>query len=310
MSGLKAITSSGGAFAHDNNNNDDDDMKVPGNTNSLFFSSWMTKFGARTQRRGSLGFNDSHIGTPPSRLDDDSNSGFIEDKYQSGELEKNSISKSPRLPRKGIDSDLYGVIPRKQIDSHSEVYGITPGEDGDSYFLMNKYRQNDCDSTLQDTLKSSIHITRNGLVELDIAKPNKPEKCATITGLALPILDIALPIVDIEKSKKKIDDNEESIFLIDLEKVEESKNRTKILKPQTKKFSASTLLQNNLAQNWFFQKNDDDTSNLVKEEDGPPNKHTANETDSDRSMFYKLKTLVEKNHSNHREMNVWQPQGT
>jgi len=319
MSGLKAITSSGGAFAHDNNNNDDDDMKVPGNTNSLFFSSWMTKFGARTQRRGSLGFNDSHIGTPPSRLDEDSNSGYMEDKYPSGDLEKYPSSKCTRLSR-------------KRNDSYSEM---TPGDDGDSFFLINKFRRNDSDSNLHEAGHSSIHLTTEGMLELDIAKPVHPNHD---THTPLPTLDEGKVLTTCSETKyaheeigfseastghhlkgatdKKIEDNEGSIFLIDLEEMEESNSGRTILKPQSKKFSASSILQRKFAQNWFFKRSEDDTDNLVTEEDETPGKTSdksdnSNDTiDSDKSVFHKLKTFVDKNHSKHRELNVLQPQGT
>merc|ERR1739844_128059 len=126
MGDLKQLTSSGGQFG--GSSDDYDDMKLPENTKSLFFSSWMTKFGARTQRRGSLGFSDSHLGTPPARLDDDTNSGLMDGLYQSGESEKHSTCNTKMAPSKGSDS-------------YCEVYGITPGEEGDSYFLINKYRR-------------------------------------------------------------------------------------------------------------------------------------------------------------------------
>jgi len=313
MSDFKALTYSGGGFGGYGEHDDEDgEMKVPGNTKSLFFSSWMTRFGARTQRRGSLGFSDSHIGTPPSRLDDDSNSGFMEEKYPSGELEKYSTSKTERRPR-------------KRNDSYSEVYGMTPGEDGDSYFLLNKFRQKDCDSRFQDAVKSSIHLTTEGLVELDITKPTESDQVTPIptleegkvvincetkyahehTGLS----EMATVSAGVEKSKKMIEDNEGSIFLIDLEELEDSEHGTKILKPQSKKFSASSLFQNKYAQNWFFRKTDDDTETLIEQDYETPINCKDNDSDTDRSMFYKLKTLMEKNHSNRREMNVWQPQG-
>ena len=114
MSDLKALTSSAGGCG---GGRDDDDMQIPGNSKGVFFSGWMSKLGARTQRRGSLGFSDSHIGTPPSRLDDDSNSGTM-------------VTTSPK--KDGLS--------RKRNDSNSDLYGTTPGDDGDLYFLRNKFR--------------------------------------------------------------------------------------------------------------------------------------------------------------------------
>ena len=84
----------------------------------------MSKLGARS---GSLGFSDSHIGTPPSRLDDDSNSGYMDDKFSNGAMETYSTSSKDSLSR-------------KRNDSSSELIGMTPGDDGDLYFLRNKFR--------------------------------------------------------------------------------------------------------------------------------------------------------------------------
>jgi len=331
MSDLKALTSSGGGFG--GGGGDDDDMQVPGNSKGVFFSGWMAKLGARTQRRGSLGFSDSHIGTPPSRLDDDSNSGFMEDKFSNGA--------SPK--RNGLS--------RKRNDSYSELNGMTPGDDGDLYFLRNKFRRNDSDHNLQDAAQSSIHITTDGMLRLDIAKSAEPHHETPMPGLGLPTLEEgkvlsissetryaheqtglketptarAFEVVS-EKSKgKQIEDSEGSIFLIDLEELEESENGRKILKPQSKKFSASSILQSKFAQNWFFKNSDEDTDSLVTEEEdlsrqtSTTSTHSNDSGDSsspnhpsDRSILTKLKTLVDKNPSKakHREMNLWQPQGT
>ena len=48
------------------------------------------------------------------------------------------------------------------------------------------------------------------------------------------------------------EDGRGSIFLIDLETVDDAQGGRK-LKPQPKKFSASNLFQSKLPQNWFFK---------------------------------------------------------
>ena len=123
MSDLKALTSSiGGGGGSGGFGGDDDDMSIPAhNKGGVFFSGWMSKFGARTQRRGSLGFSDTQIGTPPSRFDEDSNSGYMEDKFS-----------------QGLSGSFHAS--RKRNDSNSDLHGMTPGEDSDLYFLRNKFR--------------------------------------------------------------------------------------------------------------------------------------------------------------------------
>lgn len=327
MSDLKALTSSGGGFG--GGGGDDDDMKIPANSKSVFFSSWMTKLGARTQRRGSLGFSDSHIGTPPSRLDDDSNSGYMEDKFSNGALE----TVSPKRE----------FLSRKRTDSHSDSHGMTPGDDGDLYFLSNKFRRNDSDHNLQDAAASSIHITTDGMLKLDIAKPSsEPHRETPMPGAGLATLEEdkvfsisserryaheqtgfeenpagrAFEVVSKKSKGKQIEDSEGSIFLIDLEETEESDTGRKVLKPQSKKFSASSILQSKFAQSWFFKNGEEDTDSLVTEDEDPSRKTsktsiTSNDSsDSERSLLTKLKTFVDKNPTKHREMNLWQPQGT
>jgi len=327
MSDLKALTSSGGGgFGIDG---DDDDMKIPKNSKGVFFSGWMSKLGARTQRRGSLGFSDSHIGTPPSRLDDDSNSGYMDDKFSNGAMDTYSTSSKDSLSR-------------KRNDSSSELIGMTPGDDGDLYFLRNKFRRNDSDTNLKDAAQSSIHITTDGMLRMDIAKTADQHHQTPMPGVGLPTLKegIILPSsnetkdahVDMglretptarafevvsEKSKRnEIEDSEGSIFLIDLEEMEESESGRKILKPQSKKFSASSILHSKFAQNWFFKNGEEDTDSLVTEDEDPSRKtstssiQSTDSTESDRSIMTKLRTFVDKNPAKHREMNMWQPQGT
>lgn len=327
MSDLKALTSSSRGGFGGGGGDDNDDMKIPGNSKGVFFSGWMSKLGARTQRRGSLGFSDSHIGTPPSRLDDDSNSGYLEDKFSNGALSS---------PKKD-------GLSRKRNDSYSELMGgMTPGDDGDLYFLRNKFRRDDSDNNLQDASTSSIHLTTDGMLRLDIAKSSDPHRETPMPEVGLQtlkegkVLDISSETryahehIDLketptarafeaiaDKSKgKQIEDNEGSIFLIDLEEMEESENGRKILKPKSKKFSASSILQSKFAQNWFFKNGDEDTDSLVTEDEEHSRKTSTisntstDSNDSERSILTKLKTFVDKNPTRHREMNLLQPQGT
>jgi len=325
MSDLKALTSSEGGFGGGGGGGDDDDMRVPENSKSVFFSGWMSKLGAKTQRRGSLGFSDSHSGTPPSRLDDDSNSGYMEDKLKSGTMSAISTKKSG--------------ISRKRNDSNSDLQGMTPGDDGDLYFLRNKFRRDDSDNNLQDAAQSSIHVTTDGMLKLDIAKPAEPHRETPMPGANLPTLredkvlsletetryaheenglretTTARPFAGIAEKSKKPEDSEGSIFLIDLEEMEDSGTGRTILKPQSKKFSASSILQSKFAQNWFFKNNEDDadTDCLVTEEEEESRKtsrSSIDSRDSEKSILTKIKTLVEKTPTKHREMNLLQPQGT
>jgi len=292
MSDLKALTSSASGIGGIGGS-DDDDMSISTNSKGISFSGWISKFGARTQRRGSLGFSDSHIGTPPARFDEDSNSGFAEDKVVNG-------------------------LSRKRNDSSSELHGMTPGDDGDLYFLRNKFRRNDSDNNLQEVVQSSIHITTDGLLKMEIAKHAEPHKETPMPTSILPILEEGRVLSssprrrteEMNSFKRKDEDKEGSLFLIDLEEVEQNESGRKILKPSSRKFSASSLLQSKFAQNWFFKNGedeDDDTNRLVSEE----GEHTFDKNDTqDKSMLSRLKTIVEKTPAKHREMNVWQPQGT
>jgi len=321
MSDLKALTSSEGGFGG-GGGGDDDDMKIPENSKNVFFSGWISKFGARTQRRGSLGFSDSHIGTPPSRLDDDnSNSNSLEEKFRNGTIS-------------AISSKKDG-LSRKRNDSNSDLQGMTPGDDGDLYFLRNKFRRNDSDNNLQDAAQSSIHVTTDGMLKLDIAHretpmpgihmPTLPEEKAVSTAsetkyahedIVFNETPTAQHLEVVSAKPKKLEDSEGSIFLIDLEEMEDGGAGRTILKPQSKKFSASSLLQSRFAQNWFFKNSEEDadTDCLVSEEEEEskkkPKTSATDARDSDKSILTKLKTFGNKNSAKHREMNLLQPQGT
>jgi len=316
MSDLKALTSSDGGFGGGCGGGDDDDMRIPENSKNIFFSGWISKFGARTQRRGSLGFSDSHIGTPPSRLDDDnSNSGSLENKFRNGTISASSLKKDG--------------LSRKRNDSNTDLHGMTPGDDGELYFLKNKFRRNDSDKNLQDAAQSSIHVTTDGMLKLDIARSSEPHRETPMPGILQTLSEEKMHLTNSETKyahediqivstqPKKTEESEGSIFLIDLEEMEDSGAGRTILKPQSKKFSASSILQSRFAQNWFFKNNDEDadTDCLVTEEEEdskktPKNSDKSEARDSDKSILTKLKTFGNKNPAKHREMNLLQPQGT
>eukprot|EP00090_Calanus_glacialis_P030876 TRINITY_DN5024_c0_g1_i9.p1 TRINITY_DN5024_c0_g1~~TRINITY_DN5024_c0_g1_i9.p1 ORF type:complete len:233 (-),score=50.08 TRINITY_DN5024_c0_g1_i9:115-774(-) len=219
---------------------------------------------------------------------------------------------------------------------------MTPGDDGDMYFLRNKFRRNDSDNNLQDAAQSSIHITTDGLLKLDIAKPAEPHRETPMPEVNLPTLEEdkvlaihsetryaheqtglketqtarAFEAVSDKSKSNKLEDSEGSIFLIDLEEIEESNTGRTILKPQSKKFSASSLLQSKFAQNWFFKNGDEDPDTdclVIEEEEQSRKTSTTSSTDSrdsEKSILTKIKSFVDKNPTKHREMNLWQPQGT
>ena len=117
------------------------------------------------------------------------------------------------------------------------------------------------------------------------------------------------------------------IFLIDLEEVQSQEPGKTMLKPSSKKFSASALAQNvlslTIAQNWLFRNKDqeEETDNLVttedEDEESTSRKNSRGEKLSEsegspakKPILSKLMNIVDKNKSKHREMNFWQPQGT
>lgn len=74
-------------------------------------------------------------------------------------------------------------------------------------------------------------------------------------------------------------------------------------------------MQSKFAQNWFFKNSDEDpdTDCLVIEEEEQSRKTSTTSTDSrdsEKSILTKIKSLVDKTPTKHREMNLLQPQGT
>ena len=149
-----------------------------------------------------------------------------------------------------------------------------------------------------------------------LLETNSSEKSFEIENRAFGLIS------DVTEHKKKDDSSSEGqLFLIDLEEVN-TENGKKLLKPTSKKFSASSLFSSKMAQNWFFRNKDsEDTDNLVDDEDRlkSPERDTSEKSvevsrkDSrgeNGAILSKIKNIVDKNKSKHREMNFWQPQGS
>ena len=336
MSDRKALTSDIGGGARFQIGDDDDHiipaMKSSSGSKSAFFSQWMNRLGGATKRRGSVGFNENNLADlPPSRFDDDSRSNSFIDGQDS---------------RDGFGSKL---MPRKRNESFNE-YGMTPGDDSDGFLLKNKFRfehsisvyifqfpnifrRNDSDSRLEDRHFGEISRSK----EKDSVDSITPNVC----GLGLQTVEVAanvcgLGLATVEEGKvmnsaaRRAEETPEEkagdpgqIFLIDIEESRDQDSGKTVLKPSSRKFAASVLLQNKFAQNWFFRNSDnEDTDNLVDEENegqGATNRVLSrDERQSDnnednktgKTILGKIKKIVDTNKTKHREMNFWQPQGS
>lgn len=121
--------------------------------------------------------------------------------------------------------------------------------------------------------------------------------------------------------------DQSQIFLIDIEESRDPDSGRTVLKPSSRKFSTSVLLQNKFAQNWFFRNSEnEDTDNLVDEEneghgatnrvlsraerDRDNNEENNEDNKTGNTIFSKIKKIVDTNKTKHREMNFWQPQGS
>ena len=152
---------------------------------------------------------------------------------------------------------------------------------------------------------------------LQTLEEERPSSALTVTTNTDRSLDL-----DRTPLRKQEADAGNSIFLIDFEEME-SEGGKKILKPMGKKFSASSLLQSKFAQSWFFRNNDsEENDSLVEIETEAEEKHKRKISDCDdevdgrddkKPLLSRIKSVVEKQSKQsikHREMNVWQPQGT
>jgi len=253
----------------------------------------MRRLGGANKRRGSVGFNEQSD-IAPNRFDDDSNSG----------------------------TDGWTLsFSKKRNESYSEL-GMTPGQDCDTFLYKNKFNRTDSETNMRDVVQSSIpkletpnpNLASLGLQTLEEEKPSSTLTVSTDTAKTL----------DLDKTplRKQEGDAGNSIFLIDFEEIE-SEGGKKILKPTGKKFSASSLLQSKFAQSWFFRNNDsEENDSLVEKETEAEEKHKRKISDCDdesdcrddkKPLLSRIKSVVEKQSKQsikHREMNVWQPQGT
>merc|ERR1711910_159123 len=204
----------------------------------------MRRLGGTNRRRGSVGFNDQvDQGDPPNRLDDDSNSG-------------------PGTPRDGWSISFS----RKRNESYSELTGMTPGEDCDTYFFKNKFNRTDSEANMRDVVQSNnegvskMETTPNPSLGLQTLKEGKL--------LALTERNEASSSLQTSSSSPRKNELESgsSIFLIDFEEIE-SESGKKILKPSGKKFSASSLLQSKFAQSWFFRNADNEENDSLVEKE-------------------------------------------
>ena len=184
---------------------------------------------------------------------------------------------------------------------------------------------------MRDAVQSTLSVT-DGMLKMDVPRETTPNP--NLASLGLQTLEEGKMLdtrtagsVSSEKSSPRKHETEpgSSIFLIDFEEIESDSGK-KILKPTGRKFSAS-LLQSKFAQSWFFKNNDvdDDVDSLVeartkqkqKEPKGERRKiseagedYEENGKEDKKPLLSRIKSAVEKNSSKHREMNVWQPQGT
>ena len=201
------------------------------------------------------------------------------------------------------------------------------------FSFPNIFRRNDSDSRLEDRHFGEISRSK----EKDSVDSITPNVC----GLGLQTAEVAanvcgLGLATVEEGKvmssaaRRAEETPEEkagdpgqIFLIDIEESRDQDSGKTVLKPSSRKFAASVLLQNKFAQNWFFRNSDnEDTDNLVDEENegqGATNRVLSrDERQSDnnednktgKTILGKIKKIVDTNKTKHREMNFWQPQGS
>jgi len=306
----------------------------------------------RGQRRGSLGFSDQSFSNTdsPLRMDEDSNEGSWGKGNGAKRLVDGELSTSP------LRED--GLLTKRRNDSYSKFDTVTPGGDGDLYTFQSKFsRRNDSDSNLvgniygaQDSTQGvagfSTQGTTSSTQDTKISTSSTQETRVSTHGSGLQLTNDGLltgiqsnvqetdqryaddrprlketPSKSARKQENAEEEEEGSIFLIDLEELEgDSKKGIKV---QTKKFSASSLLKGSkLTHNWFFRNKEEDKDSLVEEEN--VRKGSSNSEDEemgeedkmrmveeDKSIMKKLRSLVDRNHPpNMREMNMWQPQSS
>ena len=184
---------------------------------------------------------------------------------------------------------------------------------------------------MRDAVQSSVSATTDGMLKMDGPRETvTPNPNLASLGLQTleegKMLDTRTAGSSEKSSPRKHEtDPGSSIFLIDFEEIESDTGK-KILKPTGRKFSAS-LLQSKFAQSWFFKNAEagDDGDSLVEAEPKQKQKESKGERrkiseagedyeengkEDKKPLLSSIKSAVEKNSSKHREMNLWQPQGT
>jgi len=278
-----------------------------------WMSGWVGRLAARTQRRGSLGFTDGGLSTPPARLgsQDDHWEGWEAAEGQEegrplSKLRNESFPGSLLSSTPGGDGDQYHFkqrFSRRKDSEPSEVAGLVAWE-GEHHHVCPQGVQM---PTLQEGIAVTLATSR--------------EECTVSAGCD-PLRGL-FPPTSVTEAREETEDTSGSIFLIDLEDVKTSDGKTH-LKPKSKKFTAASLLGGKLTQNWFFRKDDDELDNLVDEaqeaEDEDRSRKSSKQSttsisstesngDQGRStVLKKLKSLTERN--SWREVNFGAPQGT
>ena len=123
MSDQKALTDGTGGLGRV-----DEDLALPAGARPIS-SGWMSglmgRLTARTQRRGSLGFNDGGLSTPPARLGS-------QDEHWEGWEEGRGLA--------------------KQRNDSFNFLSSTPGGDGDQYHFKQRFRRNNSESQDMNSL--------------------------------------------------------------------------------------------------------------------------------------------------------------
>lgn len=282
------------------------------------FSSWIGRLAGTRERRGSIGFTADggiDLNTSITRMDDDSNSGLDTGRGVTQYREEDGGVMGAAIP--------FG---KKREQSFSDLQ--TPGGDGDT-FIFNYRRRN--------SIEYSQDAHLNSIKESILFSDPEPAISSLPTSLLQTLHEGKL----LQTLERPVDDDMEvdfrqpdiltashyapgaevrgrteeasSIFLIDIE-TEDGK-----IKPTSKKFSATNLLQGKLLQNWFFRNgsgDEEERDGYHEDQDGETSRRNSRDKSSTEerepeplSFLGKFRAAVEKHPKPLREMNTWQPQG-
>ena len=149
MSDQKALTDgSSGGLGRLN-----EDLAMPPGAKPIgtgWMSGLMGRLTARTQRRGSLGFNDGGLSTPPAR-----------------------IGSQDEIAWEGWEEGSRGQLGKQRNDSFNFL-SSTPGGDGDQYHFKQRFRRNNSESQDMSSLvgtdwEEETHTTST-LTNLPVSK--------------------------------------------------------------------------------------------------------------------------------------------